>query len=36
MIPEFLWHGAEAYGFRGEAWTAGDLGVPCGAVCLPR
>jgi transposase len=21
MIPEFLWHGAEAYGFRGEVWT---------------
>src|SRR6476661_1472194 len=21
MIPEFLWHGAEAYGFHGEAWT---------------
>jgi len=21
MIPEFLWHGPEAYGFRGEAWT---------------
>ena len=21
MIPEFLWHGAEAYGFRGDAWT---------------
>jgi transposase len=21
LIPEFLWHGAEAYGFRGEAWT---------------
>jgi transposase len=20
-IPEFLWHGAEAYGFRGELWT---------------
>jgi transposase len=20
-IPEFLWHGAEAYGFRGEVWT---------------
>lgn len=20
-IPELLWHGAEAYGFRGEAWT---------------
>jgi transposase len=21
MIPEFLWHGAEAYGFRGHVWT---------------
>jgi transposase len=21
MIPEFLWHGAEAYGFRGLVWT---------------
>jgi transposase len=21
MIPEFLSHGAEAYGFRGEVWT---------------
>jgi transposase len=21
MIPEFLWHGAEAYGFRGQVWT---------------
>lgn len=21
LVPEFLWHGAEAYGFRGEAWT---------------
>jgi len=21
LIPEFLWHGAEAYGFRGELWT---------------
>jgi transposase len=21
LIPEFLWHGAEAYGFRGQAWT---------------
>src|SRR5215211_2850438 len=20
-IPPFLWHGAEAYGFRGEVWT---------------
>jgi hypothetical protein len=21
LIPEFLWHGAEAYGFRGDGWT---------------
>src|ERR1700760_3044730 len=21
MVPEFLWHGAEAYGFRGRVWT---------------
>src|SRR5262249_22138184 len=21
LIPEFLWHGAEAYGFPGEVWT---------------
>src|SRR5437763_596670 len=21
MIPELLWHGAEAYGFRGQVWT---------------
>lgn len=21
MIPEFLWHGPEAYGFRGEVWS---------------
>jgi transposase len=21
FIPDFLWHGAEAYGFRGELWT---------------
>src|SRR3954469_17450553 len=21
LIPEFLWHGAEVYGFRGEVWT---------------
>jgi len=21
QIPEFLWHGAEAYGFQGEVWT---------------
>jgi transposase len=21
LLPDFLWHGAEAYGFRGELWT---------------
>ena len=21
LIPDFLWHGAEAYGFQGEFWT---------------
>jgi transposase len=25
MIPEFLWHGAEAYGFRGSVWTCGRV-----------
>jgi transposase len=25
LIPEFLWHGAEAYGFRGEVWTCGRI-----------
>src|SRR5438445_9247721 len=25
MIPEFLWHGAEAYGFRGGVWTCGRI-----------
>src|SRR5689334_12483237 len=25
MIPEFLWHGAEAYGFRGQVWTCGRV-----------
>lgn len=24
-IPEFLWHGAEAYGFRGEVWTCARI-----------
>jgi transposase len=23
QVPEFLWHGPEAYGFRGEVWTCG-------------
>jgi transposase len=26
LIPEFLWHGAEAYGFRGEVWTCARIG----------
>jgi transposase len=25
LLPDFLWHGAEAYGFRGEVWTCGRL-----------
>jgi hypothetical protein len=25
MIPEFLWRGAEAYGFRGSVWTCGRI-----------
>ena len=25
MVPEFLWHGPEAYGFRGSAWTCGRV-----------
>jgi transposase len=24
-IPEFLWHGPEAYGFRGQAWTCARI-----------
>lgn len=26
MLPELLWHGAEAYGFRGEVWTCARIG----------
>ena len=26
-IPEFLWQGAEAYGFRGEVWTCARIAV---------
>jgi transposase len=30
LIPDFLWHGAEAYGFRGEVWTCERVaGVLC-------
>jgi transposase len=25
QIPEFLWHGPEAYGFRGHAWTCARI-----------
>jgi transposase len=25
LIPEFLWHGPEAYGFRGSVWTCGRI-----------
>lgn len=25
LIPDFLWHGAEAYGFRGELWTCARI-----------
>ncbi len=25
MIPEFLWHGPEAYGFRGRVWTCARI-----------
>lgn len=25
LIPEFLWHGAEAYGFRGQVWTCARI-----------
>ena len=25
QIPEFLWHGPEAYGFRGEVWTCARI-----------
>src|SRR5258707_13729543 len=25
LIPELLWHGPEAYGFRGAVWTCGRI-----------
>jgi transposase len=25
LIPDFLWHGPEAYGFRGEVWTCARI-----------
>ncbi|HMB07154.1 MAG TPA: winged helix-turn-helix domain-containing protein, partial [Isosphaeraceae bacterium] len=27
LIPEFLWHGPEAYGFRGEVWTCARIAL---------
>src|SRR5882724_13361699 len=27
LIPEFLWHGPEAYGFRGQVWTCARVGL---------
>src|SRR5205823_7837034 len=26
LIADFLWHGAEAYGFRGDVWTCARVG----------
>lgn len=26
LIPEFLWHGPEAYGFHGQVWTCARIG----------
>lgn len=25
LLPDFLWHGAEAYGFRGDVWTCARI-----------
>jgi transposase len=25
LVPDFLWHGAEAYGYRGDVWTCGRV-----------
>ena len=25
LVPDFLWHGAEAYGFRGDVWTCARI-----------
>ncbi len=27
LLPEFLWHGPEAYGFRGQVWTSARIAV---------
>jgi len=30
VVPDFLWHGAEAYGFRGNVWTRSRVGAVLG------
>ncbi|MGE3820181.1 MAG: winged helix-turn-helix domain-containing protein [Isosphaeraceae bacterium] len=25
LMPDFLWHGSESYGFRGDIWTCGRI-----------
>src|SRR6266404_8827642 len=27
LIPEFLWHGPEAYGFKGKVWTCARIAL---------
>jgi transposase len=44
LLPDFLWHGAEAYGFRGEVWTCArvarvireEFGVSCSKSQVSR
>jgi transposase len=39
LIPDFLWHGAEAYGFRGDVWTCPRVGMVLAeefGVCYSR
>lgn len=33
LIPDFLWHGAEAYGFRGEVWTCARVATVIEREC---
>ncbi|HWE62049.1 MAG TPA: IS630 family transposase [Chloroflexota bacterium] len=33
LIPELLWHGAEAYGFRGEVWTCARVAAVLAQEC---
>ena len=40
LVPDFLWHGAEAYGYRGDVWTcervAGVIGEEFGVEVVTR